>query len=484
MTTTPSTATPDIAADVAQVRLDSFPRDFVWGSATASYQIEGGVKEGGRGPSIWDTFSGTPGKVLDGDTGEVACDHYNRWQEDIELMKELGLDAYRLSIAWPRIQPHGSGEVNEDGIAFYRTLLDALIEAGIKPVVTLYHWDLPQDLEDAGGWANRQTALNFADYARHLARELGDRVDTWTTLNEPWCSAFLGYAAGVHAPGRQEPAAALAAAHHLNLAHGLAVQAIRAELPDARCSVTLNLHVTYPEDESSEADRRAVRRIDAVANDVFLDPMLLGEYPSDLIEDTRAITDWSFVQDGDLATIHQPLDVLGINYYTTGTARQWDGTSPRVDDNAHKSSDRTPFVGCDDVDLVPQEGEHTAMGWLVRPSGLTDLLDRTHARFPQIPLMVTENGAAYPDVVGADGQVHDEDRIGYLVGHLNAVADAIDHGTPVGGYFLWSLMDNFEWAYGYSKRFGIIRVDYPTGERTLKDSARFYQEVIAAAHER
>lgn len=474
----------DIQAAVEQVRLSSFPQDFVWGSATASYQIEGGAKEGGRRPSIWDTFSAIPGKVFEGDTGEVACDHYNRWREDIQIMKDLGLDAYRLSIAWPRIQPDGSGEFNEDGLAFYSDLIDGLIEAGIKPVVTLYHWDLPQDLEDAGGWANRQTALNFEGYARYLAEQLGDRVDTWTTLNEPWCSAFLGYASGVHAPGRTEPDSALAAAHHLNLAHGLAVKAIREVLPDATCSVTLNLHVTYPEDPSSEADVRAVRRIDAVANDIFLNPMLLGEYPKDLLEDTKEITDWSFVQDGDLEIIHQPIDVLGINYYTTGTARQWDGVAPRVGDNAHKDSDHTPFVGCDDVDFVPQEGEHTAMGWLVRPSGMTDLLNRTHERFPEMPLVITENGAAYADVVAADGEVHDPDRVAYLVSHLNAVADSLDAGVPVTGYFLWSLLDNFEWAYGYSRRFGIVRVDYPTGERIIKDSAKFYTEVLKAAHAR
>ena len=304
----------------------TFPEDFLWGSATASYQIEGAYHEDGRTFSIWDTFCRTPGKVLNGDTGDVADDHYHRWQQDVGLIKELGLQAYRFSIAWPRIQPGGSGPFNPAGIAFYDRLVDALLAAGVQPVTTLYHWDLPQELEDAGGWVNRETALRFADYAEHVAGALGDRISVWTTLNEPWCAAFLGYAAGVHAPGRTEPASALAAAHHLNLAHGLGARAVRSVLGEAtQVSVTLNLHVIRPEDPDSDDDLDAVRQIDAVGNRVFLGPMLDGAYPEDLLSDTAHVTDWSFVQDGDTATAQVPLSVLGINYYSTSKARRFGG---------------------------------------------------------------------------------------------------------------------------------------------------------------
>src|SRR3954447_672052 len=299
----------------------TFPADFLWGSATASYQIEGAVTEDGRLPSIWDTFCATPGKVLDGDTGEVAADHYHRVTEDVALMKDLGLQAYRFSIAWPRVQPTGSGAFNQAGLDFYAGLVDELLAAGIKPVATLYHWDLPQPLEDAGGWANRQTALNFAGYARKLAEVLGDRVHLWTTLNEPWCSAFLGYASGVHAPGVTDGATALAAVHHLNLAHGLAGRAIREVLGDqAPISVTLNLHVTRAATDAPE-DVEAKRRIDTVANEVFLGPMLDGAYPKEVFADTAHVADWSFVQDGDLELINIPLAVLGVNFYSTGRVK-------------------------------------------------------------------------------------------------------------------------------------------------------------------
>ena len=454
-----------------------FPSDFTWGSATAAYQIEGGAQEAGRGPSIWDTFSHTPGKVDGGDTGDVACDHLHRWREDVDHISELGLGAYRLSISWPRVQPGGSGALNPQGVAFYRELLAELHRAGVSPVVTLYHWDLPQELEDAGGWANRDTAFRFAEYAGLMARELGEAVTVWTTLNEPWCSAYLGYASGVHAPGRTEPAAALAAAHHLNLAHGLAVQAIRAELPQAKVSITLNLHVSRPDDPASEADLDAVRQVDAVGNRVFLGPLLEGRYPDDLIADTASITGWEFVQDGDLAHIQQPLDVLGVNYYSTTLVRRYAGVGERVLADSHKSTTHSPWVGCEDVDFLPQPGPYTAMGWNIDPDGLVELLTSLSASYPDVPMMVTENGAAFDDVVSGDGRVHDVERVEYLHDHVEAVLRAREAGADVRGYFAWSLMDNFEWSYGYSKRFGIIRVDFDTLERCWKDSAFWYRSL-------
>jgi beta-glucosidase len=458
----------------------TFPEGFLFGTATASYQVEGAVAEGGRTPSIWDTFSHTPGKVLHGDTGDVAADHYHRVAEDVGLMSELGLQAYRFSLAWPRIQPGGSGSFNQRGLDFYSRLVDRLLEAQIKPVVTLYHWDLPQDLEDAGGWTNRATSDAFARYAGRVAEVLGERVHLWTTLNEPWCSAYLGYCSGVHAPGRQNQADSLAAVHHLNLAHGLAVQSVRQAVPNAACSVTHNLHVIRPADPHSPADVDVVRRLDALGNRAFLGPELDGAYPEDLIADTAAVTDWSFVRDGDLETIRQPLDMLGVNYYTTSVARKWDGVGERNREDGHQAAAQSPWPGVDDVDFVLEPGHRTQMGWIVEPSGLTELLVRTAKDYPGIPLLVTENGAAYPDVVSPDGQVHDGERTDYIRRHLAAVREAIDAGADVRGYFLWSLLDNFEWAWGYERRFGIVRVDYPTQQRTIKDSGRYYAQVIHA----
>lgn len=457
-----------------------FSDDFVWGSATASYQIEGGAAEGGRTPSIWDTFSHTPGKVEGGDTGDVAIDHYHRWREDIETIKEMGLDAYRFSISWSRVQPGGSGEFNEEGIRFYSELLDALVAAGVKPVATLYHWDLPQELEDEGGWANRNTSYAFAEYAARMAAEFGDRVHTWSTLNEPFCTAYLGYASGVHAPGRTEPAAALAACHHLNLAHGLATRAIRAAVgEDAVVSVTLNFHVIRPDNPESAADRDAVRQIDALANRVFLGPMLSGHYDEDLIHDTRDVTDWSFVLPGDTQLIHQRIDVLGVNYYTTFRVKKYLGTGERSRNDGHGESAASPWVGVTDIDFVDQGAPYTSMGWSIFPDGLTELLVSLSERYPGQALMVTENGAAFPDVVSEDGLVHDPERVAYYRDHIAAIADAIDAGADVRGYFAWSLFDNFEWAFGYNMRFGILRVDYDTLERTWKDSGRWYQQLIA-----
>jgi beta-glucosidase len=457
-----------------------FPRDFLWGTATAAYQIEGAANEDGRGPSIWDTFSHTPGRVLAGDTGDVADDHYHRWEDDLDLMVQLGVPAYRFSIAWPRIQPDGRGAVNQRGLDFYRQLVDGLHERGIEPVVTLYHWDLPQTLEDAGGWPARDTAMRFGDYAEVIGAALGDRVDRWITLNEPWCSAFLGYASGVHAPGRTEPAAALAAAHHLNLAHGLGVQALRSVLPaGSSVSITLNLHLLRPASDDP-ADQDATRQLDAVGNRIWLGPVLDGAYPTDLLDDTAGITDWSFVRDGDTATIAEPIDLLGVNYYTPTVARRLrDGEAPQAS-HGHGDSAESPFVGCDRVAFVAPRGPVTAMGWPIDASGLEELLLQVHRAHPDLPLMVTENGAAFDDEVGADGQVHDPRRIDYLADHLEAVGRAIDAGADVRGYLLWSLLDNFEWAYGYSRRFGITHVDYDTQRRTVKDSGWWYRDVIAA----
>ena len=457
-----------------------FSPDFVFGAAAASYQIEGAVAEGGRTPSITDTYSHTPGLTVYGHTGDIACDHYHRFEEDIELLVGLGVDAYRLSISWSRVLQNGGDELNPEGVAFYRTLLTRLRERGIAPVVTLYHWDLPQELEDAGGWPNRETAFAFARYAGAMARELGDLVEIWTTLNEPWCSAYLGYASGVHAPGRTEPAAALAAVHHLNLAHGLATRAIRAVLGEgARVSVTLNLHALRAADPSSPLDLDAVRQIDAVGNRAFLGPMLDGRYPDDLLTDTAAVTDWAFVLPGDLPLINQRIDLLGVNYYATTMVRHAPEGDTSSDNSGHRESDASPWVAADRVAFVKEPGPYTEMGWNVAPEGLTTLLLGVSARYPGLPMMVTENGAAFVDEVSADGRIHDDERVAYLDAHLRAVADAIAQGADVRGYFAWSLLDNFEWAWGYSKRFGIIRVDYDTLERTWKDSAHWYRDLVA-----
>ncbi|MDD9206328.1 GH1 family beta-glucosidase [Georgenia sp. 10Sc9-8] len=458
-----------------------FPAGFVLGSATASYQVEGAAHEDGRGPSIWDTFSHTPGNVWNGDTGDVADDHYHRLDEDLDLMADLGLHAYRFSIAWPRIQPTGRGPANPAGLAFYSRLVDGLLERGIRPIATLYHWDLPQALEDEGGWTNRATAEAFAEYARLVGTELGDRVATWTTLNEPWCSAYLGYGSGAHAPGRTDPLAALTAVHHLNLAHGLAVQALRSVVTnDPDFSITLNLHVLRGEGEGAE---EAVRQIDGIANRVFLQPLLEGGYPDDVLADTATITDWSFVRDGDAEIIRQPLDVLGVNYYSTTKVRLWDGVSPRQNADGHKDVGGSPWPGADRIEFLPQPGPHTDMGWNIEPAGLEELLVSLSRTHPELPLMVTENGAAFPDEVVADPSrptgtaVHDDLRVDYLRRHVTACHRAVERGVDLRGYLVWSLLDNFEWGYGYAKRFGIVRVDYDTLERIPKDSAFWFAEL-------
>jgi beta-glucosidase len=446
----------------------TFPEGFVWGAATAAYQIEGAAQEDGRGPSIWDTFSRTPGKVFAGHTGDVACDHYHRYVDDVAMMADLGLASYRFSVAWPRIQPDGTGPVNPKGLDFYDRLVDELIGKGIDPVVTLYHWDLPQTFEDRGGWTNRGTAEAFADYALAVYARLGDRVRTWTTLNEPWCSAYLGYANGVHAPGRKDPAAAFAAVHHLNLAHGLGVAALRSAGAQT-IGVTLNPASVIAIDPDSEADAAAVRLVDGLQNRVFFDPMLKGHYPADMLEHMATFTDLAFIRDGDEALIGQPIDVLGINYYSPEYVTARDG--------APGSDGKHP--GTEGIDFVQPPGPVTDMGWKIEPSGLTRLLQRIGRDYPGTPLLITENGAAFPDGPGDDPErVTDTNRVSYLDGHLRACHEAIATGVDLRGYFVWSLMDNFEWAEGYRKRFGIVHVDYASQKRVLKDSARWYREVI------
>ncbi|MDR1214610.1 MAG: beta-glucosidase [Propionibacteriaceae bacterium] len=456
----------------------SFPADFVWGTATAAYQVEGATTADGRTPSIWDTFCARPGAIADGGSGQVACDQYHRYLDDIALMAELGVKAYRFSIAWPRIQPTADGTLNQAGLDHYSRLTDALLAHGIAPVATLYHWDLPQYLEDAGGWPARDTAARFGDYAAVVAGALGDRIDTWTTLNEPWCSAYLGYADGEHAPGRRDHPAALAAAHHLNLAHGLGVQAIRAQAGGtARTSITLNLQVLRPATDSA-ADQRAVAQLERIGNDIWLGPLLDGRYDERLFSDTAHVSDWSFLRDGDLAQIHQPLSLLGINYYSSSTVRQRAGAVPPTWPEAHSRPWRGAWPGCETVEFLPPTGPLTAMGWNQDPSGLTELLLSVHRRWPELELMVTENGSAFDDQVADDGSIHDRERVAYLAAHIEALGQAMAAGAPVRGYFAWSLIDNFEWACGYTKRFGLFGVDFQTQARIWKDSARWYQALV------
>lgn len=450
--------------------LSRFPQHFVWGAATASYQIEGAVSAGGRVPSIWDTFCHTPGRVWNGDTADVAADHYHRVDEDVALLAELGIPAYRFSIAWPRVMD-SDGRPNHRGLDFYSRLVDRLLDSGITPVATLYHWDLPQHLEDAGGWTNRETAYRMAQYTATVANELADRVPTWTTLNEPWCSAFLGYGSTINAPGRDDIAAALQAAHHLNLAHGLAASTLRDIAPDAQVMLTLNVHQFRPA-SSARADRDAVGRADVVSNRIFLDPVLDGRYPEELFAFTAQITDWSFVQPEDLSLIHVRPDLLGLNYYTP-TVITADVTKAGVSE----TGDPTGWPGNPDLWTVPPADPVTAMGWTIDPTGLTELLVRIGRNYPGVPLMVTENGASCADVV-RDGTVDDIDRIDYLREHICAVGEAIAAGVDVRGYFVWSFLDCFEWNAGYEWHLGLVHVDRDTMRRTVKRSGYWYRGLI------
>jgi beta-glucosidase len=460
------TSTSTESGSAAQPAGPRFPDGFVWGAATAAYQIEGAANEDGRGPSIWDTFSRTPGRVHAGHTGDVACDHYHRYVDDVALMAGLGLASYRYSISWPRVQPDGTGPVNTRGLDFYDRLTDELIGKGINPVVTLYHWDLPQALESRGGWTARETAEAFAEYAQIVYARLGDRVKTWTTLNEPWCSAYLGYGSGRHAPGISDPASVFKAVHHLLLGHGLAASALRS-VGAQSVSITLNPASVLPLDAENPADREAARIIDGLHNRIFLDPMIKGEYPADMLEHMSRFTDLGFIRDGDTALINQPIDVLGVNFYQPAyvSAKPGEPASPEN-------------PGTEGIAFREPVGPVTDMNWQIEPAGLTRLLERLHRDYA-IPLLITENGAAYPDGPSAEtGRVHDTNRIEYLDGHLRACHDAISHGVDLRGYFVWSLLDNFEWSEGYAKRFGIVHVDYTTQSRVPKDSARWYSEVI------
>ncbi|WP_351236939.1 GH1 family beta-glucosidase [Streptomyces sp. NPDC002133] len=455
----------------ASTEFPEFPDGFLFGTATASYQIEGAYDEDGRGPSIWDTYSREPGRVAGGATGDIACDHYHRYREDVALLGDLGVDSYRFSVAWPRIQPEGTGPANAAGLDFYDRLVDELLASGISPAATLYHWDLPQALEDRGGWRVRETAERFGEYAALVADRLADRVDRWMTLNEPFCSAFVGYAAGAHAPGAREGRGALAAAHHLLVGHGLAVRALRAA--GAReVGITLNPDRLLPATDSP-ADLAAVRRAETLHNDVWFEPLFAGRYPEHEAGTWGELADGSYRREGDVALVAAPLDFVGINYYrpiTVADAPYHDphpATRTAVDIRAEES-------WRDDV-------RHTTMGWPVVPHTFTDLLVDLAKRYPALPpMLITENGSAEADTVEADGRIHDTDRIDYLRSHLDALAAAVRAGVDVRGYYVWSLLDNFEWARGYDQRFGIVRVDYATQQRTPKDSYHWYRELIAA----
>lgn len=437
-----------------------YPAGFLWGAATSAYQIEGGVAEGGRSPSIWDTFAHTPGKTAGGDTGDVACDHYHRWADDLALISDLGLSAYRLSVSWPRLQPGGRGALDPDGVAFYRSLLEGLREAGVRPFVTLYHWELPQALEDLGGWPLRDTAARFAEFAALTVAALGDLAADWITLNEPWCQAFLGYESGIHAPGRQNLGEAVAAAHHLNIAHGLAVQAIRAQRTALDLGIADIVTDVLPKTDQAD-DLAAAERYDTNSNRLFLDPLLLGRYPLGAYElyEEQGFAD--LVRPGDEALIAAPIDFLAVNHYQ------------RVLVEADPADTHLGAHG------TPAPPATTSLGWSVIPEALRDVLVRVHTDYPPIPLYVTENGASYLDHIDSSGEVNDTERVDYFRGYLSAAADAIASGVDLRGYFAWSLMDNFEWGEGYRSRFGLIYVDYETQRRIPKASANWYRDLIA-----
>lgn len=441
-----------------------FPANFAWGTATAAYQIEGAVNEDGRGQSIWDAFAHTPGKVTNGDTGDIACDHYHHWKEDIRLIKELGVKNYRLSIAWPRILPNGTGKVNQPGIDFYNRVIDELLNSGIRPLVTLYHWDLPTALPN--GWLARSVVDAFSEFTNVAVRAFSDRVKDWVTINEPWCASFLSYKLGIHAPGFQNTYQALVAAHHLLLAHAKAINILHSECPQCRAGIALNLSPFHPATPSVQ-DKDAARYGDGELARWFLDPLYGRGYPMDIIQDFHKAgilqtSTLDFVAENDMNTIQAKTDFVGINYYSRNVVR------------ANKARPDNPVLYEFGEDKTV---ERTDIGWEVYPPGLFEVLERVHREYAPAEMLITENGASYATGPGNDGQVHDLKRIAYLKAHLEQAARAIDAGVPVSGYYLWSLMDNFEWALGYSQRFGIIHVDYKTQKRTIKDSAKWYAEV-------
>jgi beta-glucosidase len=445
---------------------EAFPDGFLWGVATAAYQIEGAAREDGKGPSVWDTFSHEPGRVRGGDTGDTACDSYHRLDEDLALLSRMGVGAYRFSVSWPRIQPDGQGVANQAGLDYYSRVVDGLLERGIQPAVTLHHWDLPQALQDKGGWTTRDIADRFAEYAEIVVAALGDRAKRWITINEPWVIANLGYRSGEHAPGIADSQQAADANHHLLLAHGRATRAIRAARSDAgEVGITLNLSPIRAAGPSADA---LVAEIDAEVNGAFLDPLLHGRYPAALGPDFRPGEE--VIQDGDFREIQEPIDFLGVNYYSPRVVRLRDGNGLRRGEHPMNGHGNGVSVHPDGMPL-------TAMGWLADPEGLHELLVRLAAEAPGLPLYITENGAACHDYVTPEGVVDDSDRVSYLHGHLRAARRAIAAGVNLRGYFVWSLMDNFEWAEGYSKRFGLVFVDFGTQRRIPKRSADWYADV-------
>ncbi|OAN41221.1 beta-galactosidase [Microbacterium sp. H83] len=470
----------------------AFPENFLFGAATAAYQIEGAAFEDGRTASIWDAFCRVPGAVIGGDDGDVACDHYHRYPQDVELMKDLGLQTYRFSTSWSRVRPDG-GAVNAKGVDFYERLVDELLAADILPWLTLYHWDMPQALQETGGWTNRDTVSRFLEYAGTMHDALGDRVNVWTTLNEPWCSSFLSYTGGEHAPGHTSIAEGLLASHHLLLAHGATVRELRGRDESLNLGITLNHTVADPADPANPADLDAARRVDGQFNRWFLDPIYRGVYPDDIIRDIRAVDAEAVtrftdaVHEGDLDTISQRIDTQGVNYYHGDVVSGAAPVDPPVSGGpATERKGRSPYPSSEGIHAVERGLPRTAQNWEVQPEGLTRLLQRVWTEYAEpagTVLYMTENGAAYDDAaVVEDGEtrVHDDDRTEFLRLHLGAVLDAADAGVDVRGYFYWSMFDNFEWAWGYDKRFGIVRVDYDTQERSLKDSGREYARIIAA----
>ena len=439
-------------------QVDYIMHNFLWGAATCAYQIEGAVKEDGRGESIWDVFSHTPGKILNGDNGDVACDHYHRWQEDIQLMKSLSLQSYRFSIAWPRILPEGRGRINQPGLDFYSRLIDGLLEAGIQPLATLYHWDLPTALE--GAWLNRATVDAFGEYTGLVGQHFGDRVKMWFTINEPWCASHLSYTFGEHAPGMKDRSKGILAAHHLLLAHGLAVRELRKTVPHVQVGIVLNMSPIHNDPETPVSKDR-IRFMDGELIRWFADPLYGRGYPKDMLEDYARMgvlesTEPEFIQPGDMDLIGQKTDLLGINYYTRMVVSA-------NTDGVHNEKRNVP---------------HTEMGWELYPEGLYEILARVNRDYHPNRLMVTENGASYTDGPDVNGRIHDQKRIEYLQTHIEMVWKAIMADIPVYGYLVWSLLDNFEWARGYSQRFGIIHVDYKTQKRTIKDSAYWFSDYI------
>jgi beta-glucosidase len=459
-----------IATQPAPEAAAIFPPNFLWGAATSAYQIEGAVHEDGRAPSMWDRFAAVPGATYQGQTGEIAADHYHRMEEDVALMAELNLSAYRFSLSWPRILPQGTGAVNERGLDFYDRLVDALLARGIQPLATLYHWDLPLTLQDRGGWLVRDTAYAFAEYAGVVARRLGDRVHWWLTQNEPWCTAYLGYALGIHAPGLRDKQLAINAGHHALLAHGLAVPSLRAHLSSqAQVGIALDFYPVYPADARPET-QFGVERADTFRNRWFLDPLFLDRYPDDLFSDQGMVP--PPMGDDDFSIISTPIDFLGVNYYSRMLVRGRTGSATGMEQ-------AMPADSYEAVERIPG-ASYTEMGWEVFPDGLANILTRIHREYAPKALVVTESGAAFDDQWDGNNHVQDLRRVDYLRAHIETVAQVMRQGVPIKGYIVWSFLDNFEWSQGYQKRFGLVYVDYPTQRRIIKDSGRWYASFVAS----